>query len=169
MEWWQTTLIAGGVSLLVGTVPGVIFFVLNRKGANKKLEIEEGGLTVNQFDVQTKAYQDLLDRANKNAAASEQALKEALAELETYKSERVKLMDRVREQGEKIAKLEGAADDTSHELADTRNKLDKLRKLFTDVMARTGIQLTPEEQAVFEETKPKWVITKELEGGANAQ
>jgi len=156
MEWWQTTLIAGAVSLIVGTVPGVIFFVLNRKGANKKLDIEEGGLNVNQFDVQTKAYQDLLNRANK-------ATEEALAELATYKKERTRLMEQVEEQGRKIRKLEKADEDKTGELEDARRKVEQLRSLFTAILTRTGIVMTPEEQEIFEATQPKWLITKEVE------
>lgn len=162
MEWWQTTLIAGAVSLVVGTVPGVIFFVLNRKGANKKLELDETTTASTVFEAQTKAYKELYDTANAATAA-------ALKELATYKEERVKLMAQVEEQGKKIRKLEQADHDKTDELADARRKVEQLRSLFTAILTRTGIIMTPEEQAIFEETKPKWLITKVMEGGANAE
>jgi len=123
MEAGQTILI----SLITGCVPATLLWLLNRKGANTKLKLDEGGLSVTQFNAQTAAYQDLLDRSNK-------ALAEALTELKSYKSERAELNKRVENQG---------------------NMLERLRELFTSYVTRVGIPMTEEELAVFESTKPK--------------
>lgn len=154
MEWWQVLLQIVVVPLLVASVPVALLFILQRRGANKKLEIEEGGLTVTQFNAQTSAYQDLLDRANASLKASNDNLAASVAELETYKSERIRLMAKVEEQGRKIERLERADDAKSSELAETRHKLETLRTLFESYVARTGIPMTPEEQRIFEDTKP---------------
>lgn len=154
MEWWQVLLQIVVVPLLVASVPVALLFTLQRRGANKKLKIDEGGLTVTQFNAQTSAYQDLLDRANASLEAANHNLAVSVAELETYKSERVKLMAQVEEQGRKIDRLEKADDTKSEELADTRHKLETLRTLFETYVQRTGVPMTPEEQKVFEDTKP---------------
>jgi hypothetical protein len=46
----------------VAWIPAIIVFVLNRKGANRRINIEQTTAGATVFDVQTKAYQDLLDR-----------------------------------------------------------------------------------------------------------
>ena len=65
-DWVGDTLTI--IAVVLGT-PGIILWTLNRKQANRKLEVEEGGLTVSQFNAALPAYKDLLDRAN--SAASE--------------------------------------------------------------------------------------------------
>lgn len=154
MEWWQTLLQIVAVPLLVATVPVAILFLLQRKGANKKLELDAGSLDLTKFEALNKTYQDLLDRAQADAAANGKAAKEALAELANYQKEREELMETVRKQGQQIERLEGSDSRKTSELADTRDKLERLRSLFTAYVARTGIPMTPEEQAIFEDTKP---------------
>ena len=96
--------VGGILALAVGT-PGIILFLLNKRNANKKLEIDESKLTVDQFNAALPAYKDLLDRANK-------ATKESLAELASYKSERVGIMQELSDfrdaknaQDEELARL----------------------------------------------------------------
>lgn len=168
MEWWQTLLVA----LIPAAVPTVLLFVLQRRGANKQLQLQEGNLDVATFEAQRAAYKDLYDTtvkqlgdANDRAEAAN-ALSESLAEeLRTYKKERETLMAQIEEQGRKIQKLEESATDQADELADTRDKLVALRALFEEYVARTGVPLTPEEEARFEQTKPKWLIQQELKEG----
>ena len=118
----------------IGTaVPAIILFLLQRRNANKKLEIEEDTLSVNVFNAQTKAYQDLLDRADRTTQA-------ALAELKTYQAERKEILKKVDMQNEVL------------ELTNTN--LQKIRTLFQAVVKRSNIVLTPAEQKVFDETKP---------------
>lgn len=139
MEWWQSLILgAAGAS-----VPIVLSWFLGRKGANKKLEIDEGHLSVAQFDAATKAYQDLLDRAAKT-----------IDELEEYKQERENLIQTVKEQGDKINELEKADELKTRELQETNQKLDTVRQLFEQYIARTGVPLTTSELAVFEQTAP---------------
>lgn len=60
-DWVGDTLTI--IAVVLGT-PGIILWALNRKQANRKLEVEEGGLTVSQFNAALPAYKDLLDRAD---------------------------------------------------------------------------------------------------------
>lgn len=66
---------------------GVIWLILNQRNANRKLKVEEigadvqqGGLTVDQFNAALPAYKDLLDRSNEDRD-------KALAQLAEYKAE----------------------------------------------------------------------------------
>lgn len=81
------------VALIFGT-PGIILFLLGRKGANRKLIVEESGVTVDQFNAALPAYKDLLDRANKDRD-------EALAKLSEYKEE----LDDVRDKQNRLIRL----------------------------------------------------------------
>lgn len=163
MEPWQVILSA----VIAGSVPGTLLWLLNRSGANKRLEIEEGGLTVNQFTAQTEAYRDLLNRATGSLATANESLATAntnlaisVAELAKYKEEREALMKEVEKQGKHIEELQEADSAKSDELADTRDKLERLRALFTTYVARTGIPLTPDEKAIFEDTQPRHQLFK---------
>lgn len=121
-------------------LPSIILWLLNRKNANKKLDIEEGGLDVSVFAEQRQAYSDLL-RASQEATAkatvaassAQAAADAALAEAAAYKQERETLVDTVREQGD---------------------KLERLRKLFQSYVERVGVPLTEDELEEFEATKP---------------
>lgn len=143
MDLWATLLLA----LVTGSVPGVILFILQRRGANKKLELEEGSLGVSQFNAQTSAYQDLLDRANA-------AVTEARNETKKYRAEREALQRQVTEMREEIDKLKTSDDQKGQELLRTNNKLERLRALFLSYVKRTSIPLTEEEQSVFDDTMP---------------
>jgi len=113
------------IAVAIG-LPGIILFFLNRKGANRKLNVEEGGLTVSQFNAALPAYKDLLDRANDDRQA-------AIDELAAYKTEREGFKTEIERLGEDIRTIRG---------------------LFTRVVERSNITLTHEEQQVFESTKP---------------
>lgn len=139
MEWWQTLLI--GVA--GGSVPIMLGAALSRRGANKKLEIDEGHLSIAQFEVASKAYQDLLDRAAKT-----------IEDLEKYKDEREELLSTVKDQGLKIEHLEAADREKTKELEITNDKLDTVRQLFERYLARSGVPLTEDEREIFEQTMP---------------
>lgn len=145
--------IGGVVGLAVGT-PGIVLFLLNRRNANQKLRIDENKLTVEQFNAALPAYRDLLDRANK-------ATKDALAELASYKEERVKFQQDLATSKEEritfqqdLADLRDAKGQQDEELNKTNDKLEKLRSLVQNYVTRTGVQMTTEELAIFEDTKP---------------
>lgn len=67
------------IAMVIG-LPGIILFFLNKKSANRKLVVEEGGLTVEQFNAALPAYKDLLNRANADK-------KEAVDTMKLYKDE----------------------------------------------------------------------------------
>lgn len=66
---------------LAAGVPGIILFLLNKKGANRKLQIEEGGLSVQVFNAQNAGYKDLLDRADRTATEATNKVEEFKEEL----------------------------------------------------------------------------------------
>lgn len=154
MTWWQTILL----TLITASVPAVISWVLRRKGANKRLELEEGSLSVSQFNAQTTAYQDLLDRANKALADANKTAVGLADELKTYKSERESLVDTVKKQGTKIELLQEADNEKTDALIRTNGKLETLRGLFLSYVTRTGIPLTMQEQAIFDDTLPSDIV-----------
>lgn len=140
MNWEIIRTIVEVAAISVG-LPTIIAWFLNRKGANKKLQIEAGGLEVTEFQAMREAFNDLLREqkeatasAQKAAAAAQTAADNAITEIANYKAERQKLLDTVEEQG---------------------TKLDRLRTLFMRVIRRNSIELTEAEQLEFESTKPR--------------
>lgn len=126
---------------ITGAIPTIILGLLSRKGANKKIQIEEGSLGVSVFGAQAKAYQDMLDRVQRSAEIAEaaalqaqKALENALGELNAARLEREAIAVRLDEQGV---------------------KLDRLRTLFNQVIARSNIELTKAELSELEATKPE--------------
>lgn len=150
----------GGLCSLVFGTPAIILFFLNRKNANKKLDIEEGTLGVAQFEAQTNAYKDLLNRSEASLANANKTAAGYADELQSYKKERETLMATVKKQGKEIDTLKASDKSKSGELADTRNKLERLRTLFLAYVERTGIPMTPEENKIFEDTLPKELFRK---------
>lgn len=124
------------IMALIGTalgVPGIITILLQRKGANKKLDIEEGGLEVTQFSAIIEGYKQLL--ADESSRRADQT--KAIAEL------RGEMND--------IRKKEREYERTTRDLYD---KLSKLRGLMLRYVKRTGIDMTAAELDEFEQTKP---------------
>lgn len=114
-------------------IVALLLFLLNRKGANKKLSLDERNTNVTEFDAKLKAYQDLLDRSNEAGA-------EALLSVIELK--------------ERVNALEEADTAKSHEIDSANKKIELLRKQFTSYIERTGVPLTPEEQEIFDMTVP---------------
>lgn len=79
-DWFGDTLTV--IAVVLG-LPGIILWVLNRKQVNRKLEVEEGGLTVSQFNAALPAYKDLLDRADNAAAKAQTEATDAKREVNT--------------------------------------------------------------------------------------
>jgi hypothetical protein len=90
-DWVGDTLTL--IALVLGT-PGIILYLLGRKDANRKLVVDEGGLTVDQFNAALPAYKDLLDRSNKDRDA-------AISKMGEYKVE----LDNIRDNQERLVKL----------------------------------------------------------------
>ena len=113
------------VAFFVGPT-GLIWGILQRRGANRSLVVEEGGLEINQFNALTTKYAELLSRAE---AAATTASNEAKAAVEAN--------------AEMQSQINSLGDD-----------LREVRSLFMDVVRQHGIQLTAEQQRRFEATKP---------------
>lgn len=111
---------------------GLIWAILQQKGANRKLVVEESGLHITEFEALTNTYKDLLARSN---AASEAATKAADAAQEEVRQSRI--------QRELL----------QEELNEVRDTQRRLRALFSRVIARSGIVLTTEEQKELEATQ----------------
>lgn len=78
---------------------GFVWAFLQQKGANRKLKVEEdglevqkGGLTVDQFNAALPAYKDLLDRANIDRDEAIEDLKKYKEELDELKANQVRLI-----------------------------------------------------------------------------
>ena len=106
---------------------GVIWGILQRKDANRKLLVEEGDHDISEFESLTATYKDLLTRAN-------QATDNAVAEV------KASVIQRQNMQGE---------------IDELRDSVHDVRGLMRDVLRKHNIQLTPAEQARFDATKPR--------------
>jgi hypothetical protein len=119
---WSTV----AVTFITIVVPTTLGFLLSRKNANKKLNLEETSVVLSGTADQIKTYQDLLNRAN-----------EAVSKAEALNQE---FSDRVKN-------LEQTKDIQS-------SQITILRNLFMQVVNRSNIILTAAEQAEFDSTKP---------------
>jgi len=113
---------------------GLIWGFLQRKDANRKLVVEEGGLQVDQFEAQRQAFNDLLREQREITARAIAELGEVRTELKESRDQRAELTSDVEE---------------------LRAMLVQTRDLFKRVVARSNITLTPDEQHEFEMTKPR--------------
>lgn len=111
---------------------GIIWSILNQKGANRKLVVEEGDLEVNEFSALTQTYKDLLSRSTTATEAAVKAAEAAVVEVKQASEQRKVLQE---------------------ELDEVRETQRRLRALFTRVIARYNIKLTEEEEAEFESTR----------------
>lgn len=126
-------------------LPGIILFVLTRKQANRKLEVEEGGLTVDQFNAALPAYKDLLDRANEERKEAVDEKKDAVRRVETLTLE-------LRE--------------TRDEVDDLEDRLVLAVELIESFVSRSEIQFTPEDHRKLARIKPSpRRFREENEGG----
>lgn len=110
---------------------GIIWSILNQKGANRKLIVEEGDLDLKEFSALTQTYKDLLELAHEATAKAVQATQEALKEVRESRVQREQLQT---------------------ELDEVRDTQHRLRRLFTRVIAQYKIQLTEQEQSEFDNT-----------------
>lgn len=123
---WDTVLVAIVLALIAAAVPVTLGVLLNRKNANKKLDLDETTVMLAGTDAQIKAYQDLLTRANAAVTKAEglnTTLEQRVRDLETQRT-------------------------------DQDWQIRTLRNLFTQVVERSNIVLTFQEQEAFDATKP---------------
>jgi hypothetical protein len=126
----------GDTVTIIATVlglPGLILWFLGRKDANRKLVVEESGLTVAQFNAALPAYKDLLDRANNERDAADKEKQEAFA---------------------KVVPLEKELSQTRAEVHSLDDKLKEAVELFRTVIERSEITLTHEELRRLERITP---------------
>lgn len=123
---WETIGLAVILALIAAAVPVTLSTMLGRKNANKKLELDQTTVILSGTETQIKAYQDLLSRANE-AVTKAEALNTNLAA--------------------RVTKLEIEKDSSAWQVMTLRN-------LFSQVVKRSSIVLTPEEQDAFDSTKP---------------
>lgn len=114
------------IGALIG-LPSIITWFLNRRGANRKLQVEESGADVSEFQALRTAYRE-------DKAAAEKERDEARAETGAIRVE-------LGEMHEEVDEL--------------RDALTRLRRLFSGVLRRNNYKMTPSEQREFEATKPR--------------
>lgn len=104
----------------------IVTWLLGRKDANRKLIVEEGSLKKSEFDSFTEAQNAALNAARAEASAAKREADEA--------NDRLDLMD---------------------DLYDgMREAIHRLRSLVRKVVANASYQMTKDELAEFEATKP---------------
>lgn len=128
---WETII----TSILAASVPAFILWLLSRKKEDKRFNLDTKQVENNIFDSVSTRLENLLSRADAQLKAQGEKLEKALERIDSLEK------DRKREQ----------------DLNRTLNrKLDKLRNLLRSYTQRSGIPLTDEEQAIFDETDPEW-------------
>lgn len=123
---WGTVGVSGLLALITYAVPIILSALLSRKNANKKLNLSETSVMITGTEAQIKTYQDLLDRAN-----------QAVTKAETLNADLSK----------RVQVLEDTKDSQTWQIVTLRN-------LFKQVVNRSNIVLTPDEQAEFDSTQP---------------
>lgn len=121
---WASDLMVIGAFLLGPS--GLIWAILQSRGANRHLVVEEGTLKKSEFDSITQAQSKLLEDARAEAAAAKREADEANDRLDT--------MDELYDQ--------------------MRDVVHRLRSLFRRVVSKSGYSMTDSERAEFENTKP---------------
>lgn len=124
---WETVSIAVLLAMIAAAVPVTLSAMLGRKNANKKLDLDQTTVMLSGTETQIKAYQDLLSRANE-AVTKAEALNTSLAA--------------------RVTKLEDEKESSAWQITSLRN-------LFIQVVKRSAITLTSEEQIEFDSTSPK--------------
>jgi oligoendopeptidase F len=123
---WGTVWVSVVLALIAAAVPVTLGALLGRKNANKKLQLDETTVMLSGTNTQMAMYKDLLDRANAAVTKAESLNQE-------YETRLNELEEQKAEQDWQITTL---------------------RNLFQKVVNRSNIQLTKEEQSIFDSTKP---------------
>jgi flagellar biosynthesis GTPase FlhF len=145
----EPSLILGIIGLVLGATgpAGVILWALNRKGANRRIVVEERTLETNQFTAITQAE----ERLRSAIAKDNDELREQLALLQRRLDEQQKRLDRqARENRSNRRELEAAR--VAQQTAEERAR--KLHQLVLRIASRAGIELTEEEQHILDQAAP---------------
>lgn len=121
-------LIAGAIGL-----PSILLWALNRKGANRKIVVEERTLETNQFSAITAQLNRDNDKLRQDLSRYDERLEKVEREFRSQRRE----LDKARLR-----------------LADGEDRLQRLGDLFFSVVKRAGIELTDLEQHILSEVLP---------------
>lgn len=140
MEFFFGTVL---VPLLVATIPVTIAYLLSRRGAKKKLDLDEQVAEATVFSVLSEAQRDMLDRG-------EQRITDLEKKVEALEKER----DTQRDTISTLVKENGALGDQVFGLrALVLGYMERVKSAW-DAGGTTMPALTPAEQELLEMTEP---------------
>jgi len=123
---------------VASALPVGISWLLSRKNANKKLDLDEKGAEVSEFQAFNAIGASLVSQAHQAMVDAQTAATEAKAEAAAAKRE--------------ASKYRGEREEMKHEMLSLTESVRKLRDMIKGYVTRTGQPLTEEEQAVFDQT-----------------
>jgi len=148
---WPIIISVGGSILGSGAFVTLLNWLLSRKDADKKLNLDEVRTDTDVFSEQRQAYQDLLNRAENSVATAELARDEAVKQASSYKKERAELLETVKSLTQKVDELQRA--DQARE-----GKFQKLIRVFQGYVLRVGVPLTTVEWDDVDDTIPSSML-----------
>lgn len=131
----EPSLMLGILALIAGAIglPSILLWALNRKGANRRIVVEERTLETNQFAaIMAQANRDN-DKLRQDLSRYDERLEKVEREFRAQRRE----LDKARLR-----------------LADGEDRLQRLGDLFFSVVKRAGIELTDLEQHILQEVLP---------------
>lgn len=131
----EPSLMLGILALIAGAIglPSILLWALNRKGANRKIVVEERTLETNQFSAITAQLNRDNDKLRQDLSRYDERLEKVEREFRSQRRE----LDKARLR-----------------LADGEDRLQRLGDLFFSVVKRAGIELTDLEQHILSEVLP---------------
>lgn len=121
------------VAIAVG-LPGVILFLLNRRNANRHLNVEEGTLKVDEFGAIKSGYEGLWQAAQADAAAARADATAARKDADNARQ---------------------SAEEANSHAAHAEESVRKLHTLIMSIVRRNKLELDEEQLRILEETKPR--------------
>lgn len=138
--------ILGLAGIILGPA-GIIALLLQRKGANRRIVVEERTLETAQFTAITQAE----ERLRSAIARDNDELRDQIAALRHQLAEQQKTLDRqARENRSNRRELDAAR--VAQKAAEERAR--KLHQLVLRIANRAGIELTDEEQHILDQAAP---------------
>lgn len=131
----EPSLILGILALIAGAIglPSILLWALNRKGANRRIVVEERTLETNQFSAITAQLNRDNDKLRQDLSRYDERLEKVEREFRSQRRE----LDKARIR-----------------LADGEDRLQRLGDLFFSVVKRAGIELTDLEQHILNDVLP---------------
>lgn len=147
MGVWGTVYTVAGAVLGSGAFVTFLNWLLGRKDADKRLNLEDTKTDTSVFAEQRRAYEDLLNRAEAAQAAAELARDEAVKQSTAYQQERGDLLKTVQSLTTKVEELQRA--DAARE-----GKFQTLIHVFQRYVLRVAVPLTADEWEDVDATIP---------------